>query len=238
MMDWSKRSTQSEIMDDFQGELNVLREVFADIDLANRLLGGHINNIRAITDLIAEHPQNEYVIADMGCGDGAILRALADYCKKKDTNVTFVGIDLSEDVLLLAKEASRGYEGIQYLQADILQLSPVDFKCDIIISTLTMHHFTDNQIPLYLKKLAELARIGVIINDLHRSPLAYYLFKAVSRIFIKTKVAKNDGAISVKRAFVRSDLVGYLEHLPDMNHSIRWKWAFRFVWVMQPNRLR
>ncbi len=225
-------------MDDFQGEPGVLRKVFDDINRANRLLGGDSNTIRAITKLIGENPKEDYIIADMGCGDGAMLRTLAHYFKKRDSKVAFIGIDLSEEALSLAKEASKGFDAIQYLQADILQLNSADFKCDVIISTLTMHHFTDGQIPLYLKKLGELSRIGVIINDLHRSPFAYYLFKAFSRIFIRTKVAKNDGALSVKRAFVRPDLIGYSKHLPDMDHTIRWKWAFRFVWVMRPNRLK
>ena len=100
-----------------------------------------------------------------------------------------------------------------------------------------MHHFTDTQLVVFLKKYVELAKIGIVINDLQRSGLAYYLFKLFSLIFIKTKTAKIDGAISITRGFKKKELIQYSKGLPDTEHQIKWKWAFRYVWIMQPNRL-
>ena len=237
-MDWSKRSTQSEIMDDFQGDIQSPKKVHEDINRANQMMGGNSATVKAVAMLISKYPQEEFVFADMGCGDGAMLRILAEFCRKEQLKATFIGIDLSEKSLLLAKEASKAYPEISYVEADILHLNPADFKVDIIVSTLTMHHFTDKEITSFLQKFAELAGIGIVINDLHRSALSYYLFKGFSRIFIKTKVARHDGALSIRRAFVKSDLVGYSKQLPSMVHTIRWKWAFRYVWVMQLDRLR
>ena len=238
MIDWSKRSSQVEIMDDFQGSVESLKRAYQDINRANRMLGGHGSTVRAAASFIHDYPKDNYIIADMGCGDGTMIRTMADHFRKEGIKVSFIGIDLSEKSLLLAKEASMAYPEIKYINSDILELAPSHFKCDIIVSVLTMHHFNDRQLPLFLQKFIELADIGIIINDLHRSALAFYLFKAFSRIFIKTKVAKNDGLVSIQRGFTRADLTVYAEQLPEVAHTIRWKWAFRYVWVMQPNRLR
>ena len=100
-----------------------------------------------------------------------------------------------------------------------------------------MHHFSNEQIPIFLSQFTNLAKIGVIINDLQRSALAYYLFKGFSAIFIKTKIAKHDGLISIKSGFKKKDLITFSKDLSHSAHTINWKWAFRYVWVMQTTQL-
>jgi hypothetical protein len=73
----------------------------------------------------------------------------------------------------------------------------------------------------------------IIINDLQRNKLAYYLFHVFSLIFIKTKIAKQDGLISIRSGFVKSDLQRFGRALPGFIHRIQWRWAFRYIWVMQ-----
>ena len=124
------------------------------------------------------------------------------------------------------------------LNQDILKIDNHTFHCDILINTLTMHHFTDEQVLVFLKKFTQLARYAVVINDLQRSRLAYYLFYLFSSIFIKTKIAKIDGLISIRRAFIKKELQGYSEEIRGTTHSIDWKWAFRYVWILKPNHIK
>jgi len=237
LIDLSKRSNQAELMDDFREGLKSLRVVFDDINRVNSILGGSNITVNAVAKLMKEHPQESYTVVDMGCGDGNMLREVSRYCKKRAIKVRLIGIDLNDEALQLAEEASVDYSEIEYHHRDILQLKETDFNCDIIINTLTMHHFVNEDLLQFLKKFNQLAGIGVVINDLHRSRWAYYLFKAFSLIFIKTETAKIDGLISISKGFVKSDLIQYSKSLPEIQHDIRWKWAFRYVWIMQPNRL-
>jgi len=237
LIDLSERSNQPELMDDFQEGLKSLRIVFDDINRVNSILGGSSITVNAVAKLMQAHPQESYTVVDMGCGDGNMLREVARYCAKRNIKVRLVGIDLNADALQLAEEASKNYPGIEYQHRDILELKARDLNCDIIINTLTMHHFVNRDLLYFLQKFNQLARIGVVINDLHRSRLAYYLFKAFSLIFIKTETAKIDGLISISKGFIKSDLIKYSKSLPEIQHDIRWKWAFRYVWIMQPNRL-
>ncbi|MEP3210085.1 MAG: methyltransferase domain-containing protein [Maribacter sp.] len=237
LIDLSERSNQPELMDDFREGLQRLRIVFDDINRVNTILGGNAITVNAVAKLIAENPQPGYTIVDMGCGDGNMLREVAHLCRKQHIEVRLIGIDLNADALQLAEEASHGYPEIEYQHRDILALQQSDLNCDIIINTLTMHHFVNKDLLHFLEKFNELARIGVIINDLHRSRWAYYLFKLFSLIFIKTETAKIDGLISISKGFIKSDLIRYSKSLPNSRHDIQWKWAFRYVWIMEPNRL-
>lgn len=231
-----KRSTEMELMDDFQGSKEELKIVLEDISRVNRLLGGNRITINAVAELIRNNPQDSYVIMDLGCGDGTMLRELAKYCIENRIKVNLIGIDLNTDALEIATESSFEYPEIQFLKQDVLQLTPTDFNCDILISTLTTHHFTNEELPKFLKQFALLAKLGFVNNDLHRSHLALFLYRLFSKVFIRTRTAKIDGAISIKRGFKKNDLQALAKQLPQMKHFIKWKWAFRYVWIMEPKR--
>ncbi len=237
LVDLSERSTKSELMDDFKGGPERLREVYNDINRANRILGGNRLTVNAVARLAKASPQESYVIVDVGCGDGNMLRKVADYCRKRNIKTRLIGIELNGEALQLAETASIEYDEIHYLKEDVLKLKVSDLNCDIVINTLTMHHFGNADLLLFLKKFTQLARIGVVINDLHRSRRAYYLYKLFRLVFIKTRTARVDGLISISRGFVRSELIDQSKRLTHVDHHIQWKWAFRYIWVMRPNRI-
>ncbi|MEJ1221823.1 methyltransferase domain-containing protein [Sediminicola sp. 1XM1-17] len=236
MIDTTYRNTDPELMDDPHVPEDVLREVLDDISRVNRLLNGNRITIRAIDQLIHENPQGTYTIVDMGCGDGQMLREVADYYRKKGVDVALIGIDLSEKGIQIGRELSKDYPEISFLRQDILKIDAGALQCDILLCTLTMHHFGDSQIPIFLKQFVKLANLGVVVNDLQRSRMAYYLFKMFSVIFIKTEIGKLDGLISIKSGFKRQELLAFAQNIPHAYHSVQYKWAFRYLWLMRTNR--
>jgi hypothetical protein len=71
----------------------------------------------------------------------------------------------------------------------------------------------------------------MVVNDLHRHKLAYYLFKIIG-LFIKNKMVREDGLISVLRAFKRKDLEAISRQI-KAKYSVQWKWAFRYLWILK-----
>ncbi|WP_165750226.1 methyltransferase domain-containing protein [Cellulophaga sp. Z1A5H] len=234
LINLSERSNQPELMDSFEEPIGSLELVFQDINSVNSLLGGNNITMKAILQLMDTQKKEQYTIVDMGCGDGNMLREVALYFRKHKLKASFIGIDLNEIALEIAQKNAKEFPEIRFLYKDILTLKEEDLKCDILINTLTMHHFTDDQVLIFLNKFTKLAQIGVVINDLQRSRWAYYLFHLFSAIFIKTRIAKIDGLISIQRAFIKKELKSYAKKLPNVSHDIQWKWAFRYLWVMKP----
>lgn len=234
-MDFSVRSRTWEKMDDPNMEFDTLEAAYRDINRCNKWLGGESITINAVWDLISQHPKTSYTILDMGCGDGTMLKKLAYFLDGKNVSYNMIGVDLREDVLQIARENTNMISNISFHKQDILQADS-SFSCDILINTLTMHHFEEERIDAFLKKFVDLSKIGVVINDLHRSKLAYVLFKVFSFFFIQTDVAKNDGLISISKGFRKNELMGLAKKIPNVIHTVKWKWAFRYVWVMELNR--
>lgn len=231
-MDVSVRSTAKELMDDPSMDMVTLQNTYADINRCNALLGGYGITLRGVWKLVKNDLSKSYTILDMGCGDGDILRKLANYLTKKKVKHQLIGVDLRSDVLDIAREKSAQYATITYQKIDILELKE-DYPCDILINTLTMHHFPEEQMLQFLEKFVAVAKLGVVINDLQRSILSYRLFQFFSLFFIRGPVAKYDGLVSITRGFRKSELLEYAKKLPKAAHTIQWKWAFRYVWIMQ-----
>ncbi|MBQ4802216.1 methyltransferase domain-containing protein [Aquimarina sp. MMG015] len=230
---FTNRSNEAELMDDPQVNEKDLAVALRDISRVNKLLGGNSITINSVLNKIkSKDNKSEWIITDLGCGDGQMLRQLADVFRKRGIKAKLIGIDNNDKCLLHAENLSKPYTEISYKNADILTLTKENFSCDIIICTLTLHHFTDEEIKKVLKKSLELVSESLIINDIHRNTWSYYLFKIFSYFFIKGYIAKNDGLVSIKRGFKRKELVSFAKDLGLTKYQLDWKWAFRYRWII------
>ncbi len=227
------RSTQQEIMDDLSMEGDMLRNTLDQLVLINKRLGGNKATINGLHTLLKTEPKDSTIsIIDLGCGSGDILRAAADYGRKNNFTFKLTGIDANEYTVNYARQLSVNYPEISYNKMDILGDEFSAPTSDIIIATLFFHHFTNEEITTILKQHAIKTRIGIIINDLHRSSAAYYLFKLISN-FISNPMVRNDGAISVLRGFKKNELINIGKKINNTASYIRWKWAFRYQWIIK-----
>ena len=227
------RSTEEEIMDNLLMEGEMLRKTLDQIAVINKRLGGNQATISGLHSLLKTESKNAVIsIVDLGCGSGDMLRAVADFGRRNNFAFKLTGIDANDYTVNYARKLSANYPEISYIKMDILSDEFSGITFDIAITTLFLHHFTNQQIENLLIPVVERVRIGVIINDLHRSRTAYYLFKAVS-FFIKNAMVKTDGAISVLRGFKKNELININKKLKNTVSSIRWKWAFRYQWIIK-----
>ncbi|MEH6514836.1 methyltransferase domain-containing protein [Maribacter arcticus] len=233
MVDFTRRSTEIEIMDTYSGTTKELDTILQDINKVNRLLGGYSITLNAVFELLTLEKKESYTILDMGCAEGTMLRKLAMEARKRNISLKLLGVDLNKQGLELATYYSTEYPEITYLEADILTADFSPYTIDVVMTTLTLHHFTDEGVVQFVNQFNSLASLGVVINDLERNPIAYYLFKAFSFFFIRTEIAKKDGLLSIRRAFKKKDLMRYAAQVKNASHQIEWKWAFRYVWVLK-----
>ena len=233
-IDWSKRSSQAEIMDDFEMKGVLLRDTLDRIATINRWLGSNAATLGGIKQLLKSVDKTKTIsIVDLGCGSGDVLRAIAKFGHKKGLKFQLLGIDANADTLDYAAEQSEDFPEISFRKMDVTSADFKELKFDIAIATLFLHHFTKEQLQELLFHMLQQSTLGVVINDLHRHPLAYKAFKVIS-IFIKNKMVAEDGLTSILRAFRREDLEELSKELPG-HHSISWKWAFRYLWIIRKN---
>ncbi|NKI32368.1 methyltransferase domain-containing protein [Croceivirga thetidis] len=229
------RNTQNELMDDPDLEIQTLKAVFVDINRVNSLLAAHHMVKNKVWQTVQGDTEKDYTLYDFGCGDGNLLRELADYLRKKKVRFKMVGLDISPKAIAIAKEASKAYPEISYSKVNILKEENSMERCDILLCGLTLHHFKTEDIPLLLERFQSITNIEIIINDLKRSYWACLWFKIISTLFIKTKIAKNDGLVSIKSGFIKPEIEGFANQLKTAVHDFKWYPNYRFIWsIKQP----
>jgi len=228
------RSDQEEIMDSFELSGEEMQNVLTDLKTVNKYLGGNNITINGISKLLKNHSfVNEITIIDLGCGDGEMLRQCAKYGIKNGYNFKLIGIDGNSYILEEASKRSASFKNISFIQMDIFSEEKFSVSFDIALCTLFLHHFKEDSIIDLLQKLVDNAKLGVVVNDLERNKIAFNLFSIASRIFLRTRIARHDGLVSVARGFKRDELFKMSKKLNLKQFSIGWKWAFRFQWILK-----
>jgi len=232
MINTKYRTQEVELMDDFTMSGELLANTLDQLANINKWLGGNSITLNGLKKLLKNELKNKLItIIDLGCGNGDMLRKVADYGKKQGYNFKLIGIDANEYTVNYANKLSQDYKEISYLQQDVFSDQFKNLDYDIVLSTLFLHHFTEEEIVTLLSLVLKKSTIGIIVNDLHRHAMAYYLFELLC-LTIKNQMIKKDGLISILRGFKRVDLERISKKL-NVDICIKWKWAFRYQWIIK-----
>ena len=227
-----RRTDKEELMDDFSIGGDLLRDTLDKLENINRWLGGNKVTVNGLKKMLENHPkEQEITIVDIGCGHGDILRDVAKFGRKNDYKFKLLGVDANPTAIEYANELSIVYPELSFETQDIFSDDFQKREFDIVLATLFLHHFKEPELVSFLKSTIKQTKIGIVVNDLHRHKLAYYLFMLLS-IFISNKMIIEDGLTSVLRGFKRKDLEKMSTKI-NVKTNISWKWAFRYLWTIK-----
>lgn len=233
-IDTTYRTQETEIMDDFMLHGEELRDALDQIARINTLLGGNKLTLQGVKELLKNADKSKpIVIADIGCGNGDMLRMLSKYGRKNNINFKLLGVDANPFTINYAKKSSVDFPDIEYECVDIFSSDFTSVKYDIALCTLTLHHFTNEQILDIISIFNKNATVGIVVNDLHRSKMAYRLFEMICSVFNLSSMSREDGLVSILRGFKKRELEDFSKKLNLKNYTIQWKWAFRYQWLIE-----
>lgn len=225
------RTEAEEIMDDFLMDGPILNDALDKLATINKLLGGNSVTLNGLKLLLKNQSKSKRItIIDLGCGGGDMLRAIAKYGQSEGYDFELIGVDANKNATDYAKTFSSDNDNIRFVHADVFSEEFKTMQYDIVITTLFLHHFKEGELSDLLKHLLKTVKIGIVVNDLHRSRWAYYLFKLIT-IPVTNKMIIEDGLTSVLRGFKRSELAGLSKQL-NIKYQLKWKWAFRYRWIL------
>jgi 2-polyprenyl-3-methyl-5-hydroxy-6-metoxy-1,4-benzoquinol methylase len=231
---FSHRSYQTELLDQPDIPFEDIRRNMQELNFINTYLGGHNITLAGLKALTGQ--RTSIHVCEIGCGGGDNLMAIRKWCLKHKISVSFTGIDINPHCIEVAREQFPGND--MHLITSDYKAVRFDQKPDIIFSSLFCHHFTDEEMVSQLQWMHQQATIGFFINDLHRHPFAYYSIKWLTAIFSKSYMVKNDAPISVTRGFTKKEWLQLLNTAGIANFSVQWKWAYRWLVVVNSNEIR
>lgn len=225
---FNQRCYDKEIMDDLEVGGEILKQTLRELRIINRFLGGNHVTTSGLKILLQGDKTRKYTIADIGCGGGDMLKVMADWASKNGYKCQFIGIDANVHTIAMARENLKNYPNVSFLRQNVFDKEFENSKVDVFTCTLFTHHFTDQELIILMRVFKKGASLGIIVNDLHRHPLAYYSIKFLTRLFSKSPMVQNDGPLSVLRGFSRKDIKRVLQKAGMGAFQIQWNWAFRW----------
>lgn len=226
--DLRQRSTRLELMDDRSIGGTELAEALAQLRLINAVLGAAWPTIEGIDHFwrAAGRPARLTVL-DIGAGSGDSSRALFSWAAAKSVQVQLVLVDIHPETCAAAARAHRHEPRVAVVCSDLFQLGlqPVD----IVTSALFTHHFCQQQLPAVYRAMVAAARYGVVVNDLHRHPLAWLGIWLGTRIFSRNRMIRHDAPLSVLRGFRPADIQDVRASAGLHELRLLWRPLFRYL---------
>lgn len=232
MPDFTCRSHQPELMDDLTLSSEALAQNLRELEYVNTWLGGNSTAFKGLQYFIKKAKQPLWV-ADVGCGGGDTLRYFARRAARQQIPLQLTGYDANPFMVHYAENHPQHLPSIRYQCLDIWSEDFELVQPDVFLLSLFCHHFTDEELRQLLQKLLGQVRKGIIINDLHRHPIAYYGIKWLTRGLRGSYLVQHDAPLSVLRAFRRKELENLLQNIAPCRFRISWQWAFRYLVLIE-----
>ncbi len=228
--DFSRRATQSELMDTEEVSAEDLRDCLADLARVNTLTLARRPTLAFLDRVIATRPRSSkpLQIVDVGSGYGDLLRAIHAWAVRRGVDVSLTGVDLNPQAKLAAIAATPIACDIEWVTADAFAFDPPR-GIDVVVTTLFTHHLPDPSVAKLLAWMDANARLGWFVDDLHRHPVPYHFFRTVARLAGWHRFVQHDGPLSIARAFTPDE---WREHLvaaqiDPARVDVRWRFPFR-----------
>jgi ubiquinone/menaquinone biosynthesis C-methylase UbiE len=131
--------------------------------------------------LLKQMAPNCEKVLEIGCGTGSFSRLLS----QRAENV--LALDLSPEMIRIAKQRSEGYSNIEYKKADVMECEFLKHQFDCIVSIATLHHLPLEEILRKIKAwlkpngillvldLYEAKGVGDLVREIVAIPVSMFL---------------------------------------------------------------
>ncbi|MGI8821137.1 MAG: methyltransferase domain-containing protein [Chthoniobacterales bacterium] len=139
-------------------------------------------------------------VLDLATGSADIPRLVADHARRVGAAVEIVAVDFQPTTVEMAERASVAYPEISCVCADVLTFTTEE-PFDIVICSLALHHFSDEDAVTLLRRAREVSRRYVLVSDLRRGPLVRIGVYFLTALIFRDRMTREDGRTSAARAF-------------------------------------
>lgn len=229
--DLDHRSEALELMDDLSIGGRELSQALAQLRRINQWLGAAWPTLEGVSRLWRQAGRPDRLsILDVGAGSGDINRRLLAWAGRNGIDLVLTLMDIHPETCAVAVDYYRAEPRVRVLQGDIFE--PAAGQVDIVTASLFVHHFPQAQLPAVFLAMLARARLGVVVNDLHRHWLAWAGIRLLTRLLSRNRMIRHDAPLSVRRGFRAAELEE-LRGTPGLESlSYTWRPLFRYLIVM------
>ena len=244
-MDLSRRILEGELMDAPDLATDLHHAALAGLRRINlfsrttNALAAAIASHKTIGELPNDSNPNSQPlqVLDLACGGGDVTIELARRLRRLGILAQVTGWDRSVTAIEFARrqaiqDVDQGLN-IQFNVADALSATAAK-AYDVVCCTLFLHHLDHQQAQVLLKRMHSAAIKLVLIDDLRRSQLGYWLAVGGCRLLSRSPIVHVDGPLSVRSAFTEQEIQSLAAEcqLPPPTINRHWPQRFLVAWSL------
>jgi predicted nicotinamide N-methyase len=228
-VDVRQRRREPEIMDQPDISPKLHGEAMRGLERINLFSGSSSIVWRPIRELARQCPGRPLRVLDLATGAGDIPISLWHRARRAGLSVEIHACDRSEHALAHARaRAHRQGAEIHFFSWDALR-GPLPEEYDVVASSLFLHHLEAGDAINVLRHLAASARRLILVNDLRRSSVGWWLAWAGTRLLSLSHVVHSDGPASVAGAFTCPEALELARHAGLAGATVRRRWPCRWL---------
>lgn len=226
---FKQRSTRLEYIDTGDYTPAEYEGCIGELQLVNRWMGdAHTLKATLFREIDAQSLPS-FSLLDVGAGSGELLRVTAKWTRQTGRGLSAVGVELNERSAASINEESSRFREISSVRGDALELPFADATFDYVICSLFTHHFVDGQVVRILCEMSRVAKRRIFVIDLHRHPIAYFLYTTVGKLVLHNRLLRHDGALSILKSFKTDELLELAQHARLRNVWVERHFPYRLV---------
>lgn len=195
-----------ELMDRPRPVTPALERDLANLRRLNHWFGARRVNERILGPCLRRGPGRPVCVVDFAAGSGDLPREMARLARRHGTPVEIHCVEAHPSTLEIGKRHCRDTPEITWHLADMRTWEPPpDARPDWVTCSQALHHFTEEDATLILRRMRAITRGGALLADLERSPYAVAGIFALSPFFLEP-MTREDMRRSALAAFTKEEL--------------------------------
>ena len=151
-------------------------------------------------------PGGSYRVLDLCTASGDIPRLMVDWARARGIGLAVTAVDFQPATVAIARRRGAAYPEITFVEGDARAVDGEAGSYDFVFCSLALHHFSEEDAVIILRRCRELARGGVMVADLERGWLAAAGVWLMTAVLYREPMTKFDARLSVRRAFSYAEL--------------------------------
>jgi len=221
-----------EMMDRPDVGAELLKQDLRNLRVINRFLGGLAATRKHLRPIFDRLPADREIhLLDLASGSGDQARSIAQLARSRGRRVQVVGLDRNPVMLDVARTLCAGFPEISFYKQDILSLQENKWQSDIVLCSLAIHHFSEDEVVRLLTTMQRLSRVAFVVNDLTRHWWAAGCAWTYAHLTSRNPLTLHDTYVSVLRAFTPGELRALAGRAGIRNYRVVREPVFRLMLI-------
>lgn len=171
----------------------------------NRLYGGDHMHRRLFRRVCSVTGRKHLDVLEIASARGEVVEATARTLRRRGISLHISLLDRSPLHLPAEDEWKRHHPEGRLIVGDACAIPLPENSVDVVSCCLFLHHLSTGQARAYLQEALRVSRVAVLINDIERTRINYFLSK-LQTLVDPSWLSRLDGPTSVHQAYTFQEL--------------------------------